>query len=177
MRVSPVEFAAHAPGRFVHGSCEEQVSPAKRGSGGQWGVAGWQGVAGLRPSRRWRGMGRSGWGCARRRRSAVFRYGSYQSPNGNAPIFTRTPAHSQCTWGLSAELSVFASSKLKCQCTLCPALSVQNTPLYIMIKCRSATLTLSASASWISTLEAQCQCCTCTTCAMTHRFELCRDPG
>ena len=37
---SPVEFAAHAPGRFVHGSCEEQVSPAKRGSGGQWGGAG-----------------------------------------------------------------------------------------------------------------------------------------
>ena len=44
-----------------------------------------------------------------------------------APVLARASAHSQCTWDLSAELSVFASSKLKCQCTLCPALSVQNT--------------------------------------------------
>ena len=127
---SHLRCAAGALGCLVRGSCDQQGSPAKRGSGSRRGAVGVAG--GGRDGRvptlaqvRWGGVA----GAVRAAGEALISDLARTETTDRrfAPVLARASAHSQCTWDLSAELSVFASSKLKCQCTLCPALSVQNT--------------------------------------------------
>ena len=128
LSASHLKLPVRELGRAVRDRCERPPSsPAERGSRGQWGTVGVAGGGrdGRAPTLaqvRWGGVA----GAARAAGEALIS-DLARTDRRFALVLVRASAHSQCTWGLSAELSVFASSKLKCQCTLCPALSVQNT--------------------------------------------------
>ena len=98
-------------------------------------------MAGLQPSRRWRGMGRSGWGCARRRRSADFRYGSYRSPKctdfradpGALPV----QIGFKCgAWCIRLPPQNLSASVLCAQHFQCKTLKVQVSPPHFKCQCK-----------------------------------------
>ena len=114
-------------------------------------VQGWQGMAGPRLSRRWRGMGRCGWGCARRRRSAHSRKLGHAPNPGRGRLGLGVLS---VQMGIKYVLSLGQRPLLQCQFSYCPctfsASAVKFSQLSILsvqVWAMNGVLRLSASAA------------------------------